>query len=128
MVVYNMLNSKSEIDLAFFLTLILFSLVAIGKEFCTIFAEFLTAWMTETLVMKTFCSIKNHFEKFGCCIREWFHYLNNLLRGRRAAKISKQHESLEQTDIDQIWQSQTKESIVSLSQVEMQYEVLSLML
>ena len=30
-----MLSSKAEIDLAFFLTLILFSLVAIGKEFCT---------------------------------------------------------------------------------------------
>ena len=35
MVVYKMLNSKAEIDLAFFLTLILFSLVAIGNEFCT---------------------------------------------------------------------------------------------
>ena len=35
MVVDKMLNSKAEIDLAFFLTLILFSLVAIGKEFCT---------------------------------------------------------------------------------------------
>ena len=35
MVVYKILNSKAEIDLAFFLTLILFSLVAIGKEFCT---------------------------------------------------------------------------------------------
>ena len=35
MVAYKMLNSKAEIDLAFFLTLILFSLVAIGKEFCT---------------------------------------------------------------------------------------------
>ena len=34
----------------------------------------------------------------------------------------------EKTDIDQIWQSQTKESVVSLRQVEMQYEVLSLML
>ena len=35
MVAYNVLKSKVEIDLAFFLTLILFSLVAIGKEFCT---------------------------------------------------------------------------------------------
>ena len=35
MLVDNMLNSKAEIDLAFFLTLIWFSLVAIGKEFCT---------------------------------------------------------------------------------------------
>ena len=35
MVVNKMLNSKAEIDLAFFLTLILFSLVAIGNEFCT---------------------------------------------------------------------------------------------
>ena len=35
MVVYKVLKSKVEIDLAFFLTLILFSLVAIGKEFCT---------------------------------------------------------------------------------------------
>ena len=33
-VVDKMLSSKSEIDLAFFLTWILFSLVAIGKEFC----------------------------------------------------------------------------------------------
>ena len=35
MVVYKVLKSDVEIDLAFFLTLILFSLVAIGKEFCT---------------------------------------------------------------------------------------------
>ena len=35
MVVYKMLNSKAELDLAFFLTLILFSLVAIGNEFYT---------------------------------------------------------------------------------------------
>ena len=34
----------------------------------------------------------------------------------------------EKTDIDQIWQSQTKEGVVSLRQVEMQYKVLSLML
>ena len=34
MVVYEMLNSKAKIDLAFFLTLILISLVAIGKELC----------------------------------------------------------------------------------------------
>ena len=27
--------------------------------------------MKETLGMKTFYSIKNHFEKFGYCIREW---------------------------------------------------------
>ena len=33
MVVYKVLQSKVEID--FFLTLILFSMVAIGKEFCT---------------------------------------------------------------------------------------------
>ena len=32
------------------------------------------------------------------------------------------------TDIDQIKQSQIKESVVSLMQVEMQYEVLSLIL
>ena len=45
--------------------------------------------------------------------------------------MSRQYKSLEQrrkTDIDQIWQSQTKESVVSLIQVEMQYEVLSSML
>ena len=35
MVVDKMLSSKAEIDLAFILTLILFSLVAIGKEFRT---------------------------------------------------------------------------------------------
>ena len=35
MVVYKVLKSKVEMDLAFFLTLILFSLVTIGKEFCT---------------------------------------------------------------------------------------------
>ena len=34
----------------------------------------------------------------------------------------------EKADIDQIWQSQAKESVVSLRQVEMQYKVLSLML
>ena len=34
MVVYKVLKSKVEIDLAFFLTLILFSLVTTGKEFC----------------------------------------------------------------------------------------------
>ena len=47
----------------------------------------------------------------------------NIVRGRGAAKISKQHKSLEQrkkTDIDQIWQSQIKEIAVSLRQVEMQ--------
>ena len=33
MVVYKVLQSKVEID--FFLTLILFDMVAIGKEFCT---------------------------------------------------------------------------------------------
>ena len=31
-------------------------------------------------------------------------------------------------DIDQIWQSQNKESVVSLRQVEMQYDVLSLII
>ena len=35
MVLDKMLKSKAERDLAFFLTLLLFSLVAIGKEFCT---------------------------------------------------------------------------------------------
>ena len=35
MVVNKMLSSKAEIDLAFFLTFILFSSVAIRKEFCT---------------------------------------------------------------------------------------------
>ena len=35
MVMYKVLKSKVEIDLAFFLTLIFFSLVPIGKEFCT---------------------------------------------------------------------------------------------
>ena len=35
MVVDKMLSSKAEIDLAFFLTLNLFSLVTFGKEFCT---------------------------------------------------------------------------------------------
>ena len=53
-------------------------------------------------------------------------YWKNIVLGRRAAKISKQHKSLEQrkkTDIDQIWQSQIKETVVSLRQVEMQYRV-----
>ena len=36
MVVYKVLKSKVEIDLAFFLTLILFNFVTIGKELCTI--------------------------------------------------------------------------------------------
>ena len=35
MVVYKVLKSEVEIDLAFFLILILFSLVPIRKEFCT---------------------------------------------------------------------------------------------
>ena len=35
MAVYKVLKSKVEIDLAFFLTLIFFSLVPIGKGFCT---------------------------------------------------------------------------------------------
>ena len=35
MVLGKMLKSKAERDLVFFLTLILFILVAIGKEFCT---------------------------------------------------------------------------------------------
>ena len=34
----------------------------------------------------------------------------------------------DKTDIDQIWQSQNKESVVSLRQVEMQYDVLSLII
>ena len=127
--------------------------------------------MKETLSMKTFYSIKNRFEKFGCCVREWLHaavigsynksgtygclmnfrqpvltqnlkkyeinqytfpsYWKNLVRGRRAAKISEQHKRLEKrknTDIDQIWQLQVKESVVSLRQDEMQYEVWILML
>ena len=69
MVVYKMLKSKVEIHLAFFLTLILFSLVPIGKEFCT--TQNLTAGIKETSVVKTFNSIKNHYENFGYCIREW---------------------------------------------------------
>ena len=39
MVVYKVLQPKNEIDLAFFLTLVLFSLVKIGKEIFT--TEFL---------------------------------------------------------------------------------------
>ena len=35
MAVDKMLSSRAEIDLGFFLTLILFRLVASGKEFCT---------------------------------------------------------------------------------------------
>ena len=70
MVVDKMLSSKAEIDLAFFLTLILLSLVAIGKKMLHN-PDFLTAWIKETLRMKTFYSLKNHFEKFICCIREW---------------------------------------------------------
>ena len=53
-------------------------------------------------------------------------YWKNIVHGRRASKISKQHKSLEQrkkTDIDQIWQSQIKETVVSLRQVEMQYKI-----
>ena len=68
MVVYKMLKSKVKIHLAFFLTLILFSLVPIGKEFCT--TQNLTAGMKENSVVKTFYSIKNHYENFGYCIRE----------------------------------------------------------
>ena len=42
--------------------------------------------------------------------------------------IIKAQNKEEKTDIDHIWHSQTKESVVSLRQVEMQYEILSLML
>ena len=59
--VYKVLKWKTEIDLAFFLTLILFSLVTIGKEILRN-PEFLTAWIKEVLVMKIFYSMKNHFE------------------------------------------------------------------
>ena len=64
MILYKVLKSKSEIDLAFFLAFILFfyffsifilfSLVRIGTELCT--TKFLTARTKEAFVMKTFCS------------------------------------------------------------------------
>ena len=68
MVVYNMLNSKAEIDLAFFLTLILFSLVAIGKNFAQ---PRISHSLNDKTLALAFYSIKNYFEKFRCCIREW---------------------------------------------------------
>ena len=64
-----MIKSKVKIDLAFVLTLILFNLVTIGKELCTT-QKFLQP-EKEAFVMKTLYSIKNHFENFGYCIREW---------------------------------------------------------
>ena len=69
MTVYKVLRSKVEIELAFFLTLILFSLVTIGKEFCTI--QNFYSLNKKAFVMKTLYSIKNHFENFESCIREW---------------------------------------------------------
>ena len=68
MTVYKVLRSKVEIELAFFLTLILFSLMTIGKEFCTI--QNFCSLNKKAFVMKTLYSIKNHFENFESCIRE----------------------------------------------------------
>ena len=64
MVVYNILQSKVEID--FFLTFILFSMVTIGKQFCTTQNSY--SLNKRKFFMKTFDSIKNQFEY---CIREW---------------------------------------------------------
>ena len=48
MVAHKVLKSKFEIDLAFFLTSILFSLVTIGKEFCK-------TQNSSTLTKRSFC-------------------------------------------------------------------------
>ena len=69
MVVYKMLNSKAEIDLAFFLTLILFSLVAIGKEFCITQNFSQPEW--QKLWLWKISTVLSYFEKFECCIRDW---------------------------------------------------------
>ena len=57
-VLYKVLKLKVEIDLAFFLTLILFSLDTIGNKFCGN-PEYLTDWIKEAFVMKTFWTKKN---------------------------------------------------------------------
>ena len=59
MVVYKVLLSKVETDLAFFLTLILFSLPATGqlRNFYSL--------NKRSFCYETFCSTKNHFEMFG---------------------------------------------------------------
>ena len=53
MVLDKMLKSKAERDLAFFLTLLLFSLVAIGKEFCTTQNFSQPEWQKLSTVLKT---------------------------------------------------------------------------
>ena len=55
---YKVLKLKVEIGLAFFLTLILFSLDTIGNKFCRN-SEYLTDWIKEVFVMKTFWTKKN---------------------------------------------------------------------
>ena len=67
MVLCKVLKSKVEIDIAFFLAMILFSLVAIGKQ-----KKFLENFWKQLgiFVMKNFCHINNHFEIFGYCIRK----------------------------------------------------------
>ena len=69
MTVYKVLRSKVELELAFFLTLILFSLMTVGKEFCTI--QNFYSLNKKAFVMKTLYGIKNHFENFESFIREW---------------------------------------------------------
>ena len=63
-IVYKVLQSKVEID--FLLTLILLSMVAIGIEFAQPRISY--SLNKINFFMKTFYSIKNHFEYF---IREW---------------------------------------------------------
>ena len=57
MVVYKLLKSIVEIDLAFFLTLILFRLVTIGKILLRS-PEFLTAWIKKLLLWKLSTELK----------------------------------------------------------------------
>ena len=59
----------------------------------------------------------------------FFHIIPEILEGRREAKISKQRKSLKQRKqlIDEILQSQTKDSIVGLRPAKLQYGLILLM-
>ena len=70
MVFCKLLQSKIKIYSVFLLTLILFNLVIIGKQFCSL--QIFYSLNKGSLIMKTFNSIRNHLKNFGYRIKEWF--------------------------------------------------------
>ena len=67
MVVYKLLKSKAEMDLASFL---IFSL-SDNLQGILHNPKFFMFWIKEVFVMKIFYDIKINFDNFRLCIREW---------------------------------------------------------